>query len=388
MNISKSLVGLVALSLLAASAALGCSAASSEEDIAVGTSEEKLSRIVIGQPKFYKVTNQLAAELVEGMTFHHGDGKGTELLITYPLTGQVARVADDRSITSFGGIVGAPVGQSFTTSVLESADGSKVLVGYNYFGAPNPAPGVVPAPGVYRVPSAGGAATLYASHPEMNFAIGLAEFEQPVPLTTESGKIVLDRSVFVADASGIVFRIDSSGHTKAWSRAPALAATAPGVASCGDNGLPVPVGANKLIALDNDSTRVAAKNGPTTTLVVGNLDRGSLVRIPMNADGTAGAASEVVGNCLAFGIDGFFATSTGFLGASITNNTILEVNNNGTVTPRLKGAPLDSPTTLLHDRANKRVFIANSAFREALSGQLGTPGILVADFSDENVARR
>lgn len=202
----------------------------------------------------------------------------------------------------------------------------------------------VPA-GIYRaVP--GGPATLFARHPEMAFPNGLA-FDA-------SGRMYVTDS-----AAGAVFRISTAGEIVKWAASPLLIG---GKDSCGAGqgvGVPFDIGANG-IAIDDGA------------IVVTNTDRGSLVRIPIQPDGSAGVPGLIAGpSCAELnGADGLAVAPGGdFIVAVNHQNKLARVDRAGHITTLLAGDPLDFPTSVTF--ADGALYIGNFAF---LDGR--NPGVL------------
>ncbi|WP_439658761.1 SMP-30/gluconolactonase/LRE family protein [Lentzea sp. HUAS TT2] len=144
-----------------------------------------------------------------------------------------------------------------------------------------------------------------------------------LPANTLPNGIALDRhTLYVADSTGAVWRVPTSGGTAAvWSSDPALAPAG----FLGANGLRVRDGA----------------------VWVTNLDLGTIVRIPVRANGTAGSP-KVVATGLA-GIDDFAFTGRGteIIAALDTVNQVALVRPDGTHTIVLDAADgLQGPTTI------------------------------------------
>jgi len=201
------------------------------------------------------------------------------------------------------------------------------------------------APGVYRAsPDGGDATTPWAADPAMTFPNGLA--------------FAADGTLFVADSSGKIFRIDGAGHVATWSQDAVLAGdpqACPGV-------LPVPIGANGIVVTATD-------------VWVTNTDHGALVRIPIRDDGAAGDATAVVSDCALAGADGMAQAADGtFVIALNVQDAIARVRQDGTYDTLAAGAPLDFPASVVVDGA--RTFVTAAAFVSAQTGDHPAPALI------------
>jgi hypothetical protein len=198
------------------------------------------------------------------------------------------------------------------------------------------------APGVYRIPPGGGdAATPWAADPAMTFPNGFA-FAQ-------------DGSLFVADSTGVIFKIDASGQVATWKTDPLLV----GDPKACPNLLPVPIGANGIVATATD-------------VWVTNTDHGALVRIPIGPGGAAGPATAVVQDCALAGADGLALDRDGtFVIALNVQDKLARVTQAGHVTVIASGVPLDFPASVVVD--GDSIFATAAAFVTAQ-----TPGAMPA----------
>src|SRR5262249_43520032 len=113
-------------------------------------------------------------------------------------------------------------GKGFMTGLVFGADGAlyAALVSFD--------PSV--QPGIYRVPVAGGQATLFAKAPGMVFPNGLVFDAKGALFVTDS-------------AAGAIYKISPSGDATVWASSPFLAGDAK---ECGGSGNPFPIGANGI----------------------------------------------------------------------------------------------------------------------------------------------
>lgn len=201
--------------------------------------------------------------------------------------------------------------------------------------------------GVYRIPAAGGDATLVASAPAMAF---------PNAIVPEPDGAAL----FVTDSgSGTVFRI-AGGAAAPWAQDALLAGQKD---MCGPGTGPgFDIGANGLLV------------EPDAVYVV-NTDRATLIRIPRNSDGSAGAAAVIAGpDCGALGgADGLVRDGDGFLVAVNRQDQITRVAATGEVAVYATGDALDYPASLV--RADARWIGTSFAFANAVAGTSPQPGL-------------
>ena len=280
-----------------------------------------------------------AGQLPEGLWIL-GDAD-TPILGLAPLA-VLDTIGPDGSVTPFGSIGDAgTASNSFTLGINTDTAGS-VYVGVGVGTTPDA--GHVPAPGVYKFAADGGAGTLFSSAAGMNFPNGL-DF--------------VGTQLFVADSDGVVYSIAPNGTATAWSSDPLLAADQ---TAC-DGGVPLAIGANGIV---HDSTN----------FYVTNTDHGRVVKIPMQADGGAGAATAIVDNCALAGADGLVldSTSNSLIVAVNVKNEIVRVSMTGQITVLASGAPLNSPASVLIDSKSgaRRLLITNAAF----FGTTSDPGLL------------
>jgi sugar lactone lactonase YvrE len=152
--------------------------------------------------------------------------------------------------------------------------------------------------GVYRV-SRGGTATRLPGSEAIAFANGLAFDKRG--------------NLFVADSiGGAVWRIARGGSAEIWLQDPLLAGT-------GELGIGFPVGANGIAYHRN-------------AIIVSNTELGTLVRIPVRPDGSAGAPSVMVEDPALLGSDGIALDVRGAVYvAVIAQSTIVRVDG-GSIT--------------------------------------------------------
>jgi hypothetical protein len=268
---------------------------------------------------------------------------GDTAYVGFAPTGVVARVELTTGASQPWGKLPAPVpSKGFMTGL--AARGGEILAALVSF---------VPEvqAGVYRIPASGGDATLLASSPAMQFpnAIGL---DGDALLVTDSG-------------AGAVFRI-AGGVATPWAQDALLAGQAE---ACGPGtSAGFPIGANGMVV------------EPDAVYVV-NTDQATLIRIPRNPDGSAGAPAVLAGpDCGALGgADGLVRDGDGFLVAVNRQDQIARVTAAGAVSVYATGEALDFPASLA--RAGSRWIGTSFALAKAMTGASPQPGLfaLTAD---------
>lgn len=278
-----------------------------------------------------------AGELPEGIAM---DKRG-ELYVTLAPLGQVVRVGGDGSWAVF-----ATLDDELTAGVpgalgLATDPKGRVYAALTSF---NPA-----THGVYRI-DRDGVATRLAGSDQIVFPNGLA----------------FDRrgNLYVTDSAlGAVWRITGAGAAEPWVQDEVLEGT-------GAFGLGIPIGANG-IAVDRGSVFVT------------NSEKGLVVRIPVEGNGTAGVPEVIAGDPTAvgtpelFGLDGLELDVHGRLYAPLNiQNRVVRIDPaTGDVT-ELAAEGLDFPAALTFGTTGglqKTVFIANFALVD-VPGAVDPPG--------------
>jgi sugar lactone lactonase YvrE len=252
------------------------------------------------------------------------------------------------STTTFSSLVAADAAalNTFTLGITSDTAGN-VYVGVAATGA-----GPNPAPGIYKIPSAGGTATLFSAAsavtPAMNFANGLDW---------------MNGNLYVADSNGTIYKVSSTGTATVWATDPLLNPD-PAMTACG--GFPFAIGANG-IAHD------------TSAFYVANTNFGRLIKIPIQTDGTAGTATALVDNCDLKGADGvaFDTVTNSVIVAVNIQNRIERVSLTGQRTVLFSGAPLDAPASVFIDTSagGRRLLFTNAAFFDT-DPAAAQPGLL------------
>jgi sugar lactone lactonase YvrE len=234
---------------------------------------------------------------------------------------------------------------TFTLGITSDTTGN-IYVGVAATGTPPN-----PAPGIYKIPGAGGVATLFSAAsavtPPMNFANGL-DF--------------MGGNLFVADSNGTIYKIvGTTGAASVWATDALLN---PDMTACG--GFDFAIGAN---GITHDAT----------AFYVANTDFGRLVKIPIQTDGTAGTATALVDNCDMKGADGvaFDSVTNSVLVAVNIQNRIERVSLTGQRTVLFSGPPLDAPASLFLETTSsgRRLLFTNAAFFDT-DPTAAQPGLL------------
>jgi hypothetical protein len=200
--------------------------------------------------------------------------------------------------------------------------------------------GTAPA-GIYKVPAAGGTATL------------LTPADLPVGLP--NGIDVIGNSAYWTDSIlGVVYVTDiHSGATQVWSDNALLAGDP---AACGGNTtpFPFPVGANGITHHGNK-------------LYVSNTNFGRIVRFDIKGNGKAGHAKVIAEGCdTVKDIDGIVADRDGTLIATRQfSSSVVRVTKGGKLVPIYEGAPLDGPASpffVSGPHGARSLLVTNSTF--------------------------
>jgi sugar lactone lactonase YvrE len=249
-------------------------------------------------------------ELPEGLAV-----VGTDAYVGFAGLGSIVKVdLTNGTVASFATVPPIPMNEGFMLGIATAANGD-VFVGLASF-----SPNVVA--GIYKVTSAGGAATLFASDPGMTFPNGLA-FDGAGDL-------------FVTDsASGTIFKVDGgNGNVSTWLAADPLLVGAKD--NCPMAATPFDIGANGIVVTGTD-------------VYVANTNLASVVKVPVAGGGMAGAAALFAGpDCATLGgADGLALDGDGTLLIALNSlNTISRIATDGTVSSIASGAPLNSPASL------------------------------------------
>ncbi|MFO0632121.1 MAG: SMP-30/gluconolactonase/LRE family protein [Nannocystaceae bacterium] len=308
----------------------GADGSSSGDATTTTGGEAELEVVVAFDPAAY--------ELPEGLVID-----GDEAVVGFAFTGALERVAlGDGARTAYAATPPPPPNTSFVTGVTLDGDG-QLYAAVVSFTADLQA-------GIYRAAADGGDATLWASDPAIVFPNGFAWGD--------------DGTLFVTDSVyGGVFAIDGDGLVTPWLQDPALAGDA---SNCGGTS-DIAVGANGL-ARDGDS------------LIIAGGDKGVLVRVPIEADGSAGAVATLAGpDCELAGLDGITLDQDGSVVAAINrSNRIVRIGGDGSVELLAEGAPLDFPASLefAGEGDARALYVTSFGLGEFLAGGNPAPALV------------
>jgi hypothetical protein len=205
--------------------------------------------------------------------------------------------------------------------------------------------------GVYRFSKAGGEATLFASDPALKFANDI--------------RFDAAGDFFVTDSmSGTIFKVSKDGMTVTpWASDPLLQ---PDPAVCGVV-TDFHLGVNGIVRRGD-------------AFYVTNTDRASVVKIPIMADGKAGAPEIYLAtDCATLsGADGIIVDphSDDLLVAVNYKNTILRVKPDKSIMKVAEGAPLQSPASLAIDKERDALLITSAAFESIMDPAKAKPALV------------
>ena len=254
------------------------------------------------------------------------------------VTGPVFTVdPDDGTATIIGGLMGLPQDNTAIMTGLVAGKQGELYVALDVF-----APGDF-VTGIYKIPKGGGPGTLFASDPGMLFPNGFAHDANGDLLVTDSFAGAVHR-VAIAD-----------GKVSTWVSDPAL--LGPNPDTCKTDAQ-FHLGANGIVV---DGDRV----------LVTNSDQASIIEIPVDGQGNAGAPALFLGpDCDGLsGADGLvIEPGTGDILVPVNyKQRIIRIDASKTVTVLAEGGLLQSPATLASHPDGKSVLIANAAFEAATS---------------------
>lgn len=175
--------------------------------------------------------------------------------------------------------------------------------------------------------------------------------------------VTMDRTgnIYVTDTvAGTVWRIPKHGVPELWATDPLLEGT-------GELGFGFPIGANG-IAVDHKD------------VIVANPEKGLLVNVPINRDGSAGAASLLAGSPTLAGADGIALDVHGniYVVAGVRNSVVVVREDGSLDTLATAADGLNQPATLAFGsgrRDNQTLFVTNFSFfvPERTPGVLAIP---------------
>ncbi|MFO0588221.1 MAG: SMP-30/gluconolactonase/LRE family protein [Polyangiaceae bacterium] len=307
----------------------GATTTTTTSDTTTGGSGGETSTGGSATPGFVAQTDPTKGELPEGLY-----ASGDTAYMGFAALGTIEKVAlADGTRTAFGSIPPIPANGGYMLGITADAAGD-IYVGFG--GGDNSALDN----GVYKLPKAGGAASaVFAKDAAMNFPNGL----------------VFDgASLFVADSGGTIFKIGADGLPAVWSNDPAL--SDPNI-DCQFKA-PFPLGANGIVKIGD-------------AFYVSNTNAATIVKVPVQADGTAGDAAVIAGpDCAALGgVDGIAVDADGASLLAVVNSQsrLVRIDMAGKITTVLEGAPLDNPASIavVKGADGATAYITNSSFFSA-----------------------
>jgi len=271
----------------------------------------------------------------------------------FAFTGQIVSVAlADDTVTDFATVPAPPAGKGFVTGITQSLAGDLYVAAATVDAAAYPG-------AIYKLPAAGGAVTqAFAADAAFRALNGL--------LFDEAGNLFVTDSVV-----GAIFKISPDGQTVTdWLTDPLLLGDASATNPC-KTPLGIPFGANG-IALSQKAFYVT------------NSDKATLVRIPIQADGSAGAASVFSASdpatCLPLhGADGITVDADGsFFIAGDGGNSLVHVGTEGKATVLSQGGLFDGPASVSLGTlgAKKYAFLSNFGIGSYLEKKTPQVGLL------------
>ncbi|MDA1270770.1 MAG: SMP-30/gluconolactonase/LRE family protein [Chloroflexi bacterium] len=245
--------------------------------------------------------NGLAAQFPEGLAV----GPNGNLFAGMAPTGEIREFAADGSSTAYAQLP-LPSG-GFLLSLQFDANGNLFAAMSTFDEATH---------GIWKVPAGGGDGELFASLPVTGFPNG----------------IVFDSNgdQFVTDTiGGAVWKIDPDGNVSDWASDELMMGTLP------PGPLGFPIGANGIVF------DAAGDNA-----FVANTDKARIVRIPVNADGSAGTAETFAEDTASLGgPDGMVMGADGFIYVAVVgSDAVAKVSPEGEITVLAQGGPLQNPS--------------------------------------------
>jgi hypothetical protein len=287
-------------------------------------------------------------ELPEALSFRDGNA-----YVSFAPLGQIVKIAYPAGTRSLYAQLPGLSQSNFTLGNAFDATGN-LYVGV---AASNPGDAVgVAAAGVYKITlngDGGTTATKWAS------AVGASSLKFPNGLSFDAAG-----NLYVTDpAEGAIYKLTAAGAlgtATPWKSDPLLAGDQ---AACPGTVQTFPLGANGVFA---EATAVWAVN----------TDKGSLVKVVVEANGTAGAATAVVNDCAKLeGVDGMRPDprnpTTTFLATNNSLNSIVTISRTGQIANVTSGKPpFYSPADLAHVTGTSNptvMLVVNASFFEAFA---------------------
>jgi sugar lactone lactonase YvrE len=290
----------------------------------VTVTERSVSRVAALDPG--------AGEFPEGLAVDR-DGN---IFVSIATTGEVKKITTGGNVSTFAQL--PPPGSGFMLGMEFSASGDLYIAMASFDPSSH---------GVWKVAKNGDA--------ELFAALDITSFPNVVTFD-QAG------NVFVSDTvGGGVWKVDKQGNATSWKVDPLLAGITPVV-----NPLGLPLGANGL-----------AFDAGGSNLYVAVTEHGRIVRVPVNADGSAGEASVFFEDLEKMGLpDGMvFGDSGNLYVAVVGNDRVVSISPKGEVTTLDEGSPLQNPSDLRFGvgENSDTLYVANFALFRMLGLVPGTP---------------
>lgn len=305
----------------------------STDDTSSTAADTSTGEPVVPEIEIVVAYDPAAFELPEGLFLAGGDA-----IVGHAFTGAIDRVSlTDGTRTPLGATPPPPQDTSFVTGITQDADG-RTYAAVVSFTADLQA-------GIYRTAADGGDATLWASDPAMVFPNGFA--------WDDAGRL------FVSDSTGPIHVVADDGKVTPW--------------LTDDRLLGDPTACDQMAAFTIGPNGIAWTQD---ALWVASSDKGILAKVAIEADGTAGALEVVVGpNCEIGGIDGIALDEGGDVVAAINRqDKIVRIDDAGTITTIVEGAPLAFPATL-DFAADGSLYVTNFSLDDVFAGATPTPSL-------------
>ncbi|MDS0474766.1 SMP-30/gluconolactonase/LRE family protein [Natrinema sp. 1APR25-10V2] len=189
--------------------------------------------------------------------------------------------------------------------------------------------------GIWRVdPESGESERVAALSPEDSTPNGII----PDP-TTSDALLVSDH------LAGAIWRVTTDGQAEVWVEDPLLEPSMEAQ---------TPVGADGLAA------------HPDGGVYVDNLNAGSVIRVPVNEDGSAGQLEQIVQDQALVGADGMTIDQDGSVYVAVNSqNKISRVTSDGAIQTVVSGSPLDFPADVhfgTTEETATTLYVANFAY--------------------------
>jgi hypothetical protein len=264
--------------------------------------------------------------------------------------GRWVKIAPDGSYTDYATLLSPPIAATQRTvcSVVD-AEGEIGPAGNTYLCLgdfqDNPAARTGRQPGIYVVPQGGGEGV---------------PFSLPSNIQIPEMITIVDHKLWVADSIGAIYTVDSTGAVSLWSNDPLLAGNVPGAPRVCPVVQVTPHVFGAMGVLHDRKER---------NVYVSNFDRGSLVKIHVKRDGTAGRAVKVFEDCQYQGIKGLAlneADGSIFAVGQFTDTLYRIDPKEGSIAPFGPSGkpPYDSPSYPLVEKygnGHRRLLVTNFA---------------------------